>query len=373
MAPGFLKWHKSYLSERKQCVVLNGTTRSNVSVLKYGVPQGSCLGPILFTEYASTLFQVIHGHLEDVHGYADDHQVYLAFSPDCTVSQFGAVECMENCLLDVKQWMLANKLKMNDAKTEFIIIGSRHQLDKIEFDSIQVGNATVKAVESVRDLGAYLDSTMSMGTHIDNKCAAAFRQIYSLKRIRKFLSREATETLIHAFIFSHLDYCNGLLYGLPEYQTAKLQRIQNMAARLVFKLPKFSHVTSLRYELHWLPVAYRIEFKLLLYVFKGIHGLAPQYISEMFTVYSSGYSFRRNSAIDDINYEFGNIVEPIQQRNVIYLKVPKTKRKTFEHRSIAVAGPTLWNKLPIHIRCITDLDTFKKELKTYLFRCAYKL
>ena len=141
----------------------------------------------------------------------------------------------------------------------------------------------------------------------------------------------------------------------------------------VLKLPKFSHVTSLRFELHWLPVAYRIEFKLLLYVFKGIHGLAPQYISEMFTVYSSGYSFRRNSAIDDIHYEFGNIVEPIQQRNVFYLKVPKTKRKTFEHRSIAVAGPTLWNKLPIDIRCITDLDTFKKELKTHLFRCAYKL
>ncbi len=90
----------------------------------------------MFTEYASTLFQVIHGHLEDVHGYADDHQVHLAFSPDSTVSQFGAVECMENCILDVKQWMLANELKMNDAKTEFIIMGSGQQLDIIEFDSI---------------------------------------------------------------------------------------------------------------------------------------------------------------------------------------------------------------------------------------------
>ncbi len=99
---------------------------------------------------------------------------------------------------------------------------------------------------------------------IDNKLGAAFRQIYSLKRIHKFFSREATETLIHVFIFSHLDYCNGLLHGLPEYLTAKLQRILNM----VFKLPKFSHVTSLRYELHWLPVAYHIEFKLLLYVLK---------------------------------------------------------------------------------------------------------
>ncbi len=366
-----LQWHKSYLSARKQCILLNGTVRSEESMLKYGVPQGSCLGPILFTEYASTLFQVIYSHLECAHGFADDHQLYLAFSPNSPESQENAVRCMENCLADVKKWMLVNKLKMNDSKTEFIIIGSRQQLDKIEFSSIQVGNSVVKAVESVRDLGAYLDSTLSMESHIEAKCRAAFRQIYSLRRIRKFLSREATATLIHAFIFSHIDYCNGLLYGLPEYQIAKLQRIQNMAARLVFRLPKFSHVTSLRYELHWLPVSYRIQFKLLLYVFKGIHGLAPQYISEMFTVYSSNYSFRRNSAIEDIQFECGNVVEPIQQRNIIYLKVPKVKRKTFEHRSIAVAGPTLWNKLPIHMRCITDLDNFKQQLKTHLFKLAY--
>ena len=127
-----------------------------------------------------------------------------------------------------------------------------------------MGDTVVKAVESVRDLGGYLDTTMSMEAHIEAKCAAAFKHIYSLKRIHKYLTREATETLIHAFIFSHLDYCNGLLYGLPEYQTAKLQRIQNMAARLVFRLPKFSHVTPLMVELHWLPVSDR-KFKLLLY------------------------------------------------------------------------------------------------------------
>ena len=111
---------------------------------------------------------------------------------------------METCLLDVKSWMLANKLKMNDGKTEFIIIGSRQQLNKIKFDSIKVGDSIVKCVESVRDLGAYIDNTLSMEEHIDAKCKAAFRQVYSIRRIRKFLTREATETLIHAFIFSHL-------------------------------------------------------------------------------------------------------------------------------------------------------------------------
>ena len=368
-----LNWHKSYLETRKQCVVLENSVRSTESVLRYGVPQGSCLGPILFTQYASTLFDVIYKHIDDAHGFADDHQLYLAFSPNSSSLQYSALRCMETCLSDVKEWMLANKLKMNDSKTEFIIIGSRQQLDKIQFDSIKVGNAVVKAVESVRDLGAFFDSTMSMECHIDSKCSVAFRQLYSLRRIRKYLTRQATETLIHSFIFSHLDYCNGLLCDLPQYQIAKLQRIQNMAARLVFKLPKFTHVTPLMVELHWLPVVYRIKFKLCLYVFKGIHGTAPKYICDMFTIHSSQYSIRRNSVIEDIQFHNGNIVEPIQQSSVFYLTVPKTNRVTFERRSLAVAGPKLWNNLPIHLRCIDSLDVFKKQLKTHFFKLAHKL
>ena len=309
--------------------------------------------------------------VSNAHGFADDHQLYLSFCPNTTLSQENAVSRMETCLDSVKQWMLANKLKMNDGKTEFLIIGSQQQLDKIGFNSIRVGDSIVQCVDSVRDLGAYLDSTMCMEPHIDAKCGAAFRQLYSIRKIRKFLTRDATQTLIHAFIFSHLDYCNDLLYDLPDYQIAKLQRIQNMAARLVFRLPKFSHVTQLRIDLHWLPVFYRIRFKILLYAFKAIHGLAPKYICDMFTPYSSQYSLRRNSVIDDIQYSFGDIAQPIHQQPVFYLKVPKTKRVTFEHRSLAIAGPTEWNKLPIQLRSIAELDVFKKQLKTYLFKLAY--
>ncbi len=207
-----LQWHKSYLSGRKQCINLNGT-RSVESLLKYGVPQGSCLGPVLFTEYASTLFEVIYSHLDSGHGFADDHQLYLAFSPNSISSQENAVACMESCLLDVKQWMVHNKLKMNDSKTEFIIIGSQ----QIKFDTIKVGDAVVKAVDSVKDLGAYLDSTLSMEAHISAKCAAASRQLFSIRRIRRFLTQEATETLIHAFIFCHLDYCTVLVKHLLAY------------------------------------------------------------------------------------------------------------------------------------------------------------
>ncbi len=365
-----LEWHKSYLSNRKQCVNLGGI-RSETSELQFGLPQGSCLGPVMFTQYASTLFEVIHQHLDSAHGYADDHQLYVAFSPNSVTSQQCALSTMENCLLDVKSWMLEYKLKMNDGKTEFIVIGSRQQLEKIQFDSIRVGEATVTAVDSVRDLGAYLDSQMSMETHIENKCKAAFKQLYNLRRIRKYLSQEATEMLVHSFIFSHIDYCNALLYNLPKYQIAKLQRIQNMAAKLILRQPKFSHVTPLLIQLHWLPVEQRIQFKLLILTFKGLHNMAPVYISNMFVVKPNRYSYRSSTSIQDITYENGIVKDDIQSSQVIYLNVPKTHRKTFQDRSLAVAGPVLWNSLPCAIRMENDFENFKKMLKTHLFKCAY--
>ncbi len=328
-----LSWHKSYLSSRRQCVDINGT-RSETAEL----PQGSCLGPVNFTQYASTLFDVIHKHLESAHGYADDHQVYLAFSPNTLSSQQNAIAKMEECLRDIKSWMLKYELKMNDSKTEFLIIGSHQQLEKIEFDSIRVGHCVVKAVDSVRDLGAYLDKNMSMDTHIATKCCAAFMQLYNLRRIRKYLTRQATETLVHSFIFSHIDYCNALLHEVPDYQIAKLQRIQNMAAKLIFRQPKFSHVSPLLTELHWLPVKYRINFKLHILTFKGIHQLAPEYICNMFIVKSNRYSYRSSTAIEDITFVNGNVQDEIQSSQISYLNVPKTSRETFFKRSLPVDG-----------------------------------
>ena len=253
-----LSSYKSYLSDRKQCVVLKGTW-SNTFDLPFGVPQGSCLGPVLFTQYASSLFSIFSKHSVCAHAYADDHQLYMAFSPNL-VSLNQAVSCMEPCLQD--------KLKMNDSKTKLIIIGSYQQLAKINLTSIMVGGHRITAVDDIQNQGAYLDKNLSMKTRVEVKCNAAFCQLYSLRRIRKYLSHQVTESLIHAFIFSHIDYCNGLLNGVPKYQINKLQRIQNMVARCFHKLPKFSHVTPLLIDLHWLPVEYHVRYKLLLFTYR---------------------------------------------------------------------------------------------------------
>ena len=183
--------------------------RSNTLHLPFGVPQGSCLGPVLFTQYASSLFGIFNKHSVCAHAYADDHQLYMDFSPNQT-SLNEAVIHMESCLQEVKSWMISNKLKMNDFKTECIVIGYYQQLEKINLTSISVGEHRITVLDGIRNLGAYFDKNLSMKTHVEAKCTAAFHQLYSLRRIRKYLSQQATESLIHAFIFSHIDYCNGL-------------------------------------------------------------------------------------------------------------------------------------------------------------------
>ena len=134
---------------------------------------------------------------------------------------------------------------------------------------------------------------MSVLSHFNKTCSSAFYYIYNMRRIRKYLSRSVTESLVHAFITSRIDYCNSLLYGLPNSHIMKLQRIQNAAARLVTGTLRFCHVTPLLFHLHWLPISYRIKFKILLLSFKCLYGQAPNYLIDLITIKKqSRYSVR---------------------------------------------------------------------------------
>ena len=149
-------------------------------------------------------------------------------------------------------------------------------------------------IVTMRNLGVIFDSNLKMDMQITKACQIAYYHLHNIRRVRKFLSQEATCRIIHAFITSQIDYCNSLMNGLPENLIKKLQRVQNTAARLVFNLRKYDRITPALVTLHWLPVKYRIEFKTLLIVFKGL-GKAPIYIQEMITPSKSKrYSIRSN-------------------------------------------------------------------------------
>ena len=253
-------------------------TYSDDFPLPHGVPQGSCLGPLLFTMYASKLFEVVKNHLPNIHAYADDTQIYLSSKPDSTAGEQDAITALQDCITDIRSWMIADRLKLNDDKTEFMIIGTRAQLDKVNVSEIVVGQAKVPAVTIVRNLGTWLDTNLTMSAHINETCQAAIYHLYNIKRISRYLSYDDRKSIVQAVIMSRIDYCNSLLVGVPSTQLSKLQRLQNAAARLVSNVAKYDHITPTLVNLHWLPVTYRVNFKMVMLAHKCIYGNAPEYL-----------------------------------------------------------------------------------------------
>ena len=228
-----LEWFRSYLSDRCQQVCIEDGSLSNQRYLNCGVPQGSCLGPLLFVMYTSTLFKVIERHLPEAHCYADDTQLYVSFKPGEVNAQDEAIRAMENCIKDIRSWLIESRLLLNDDKTEFLVIGTRHQLSKLSSSVLHVGDHLINPSVSVRNLGSVFDNSLNMDSHITQVCKTAFYHIHNIRKISKYLSRESLKTLVHAFVTSRLDYCNSLFYGLPKCHISRLQRVQNAAARLV--------------------------------------------------------------------------------------------------------------------------------------------
>ena len=148
-----LAWFKWYLSDRFQRVSVNGSL-SNQFPLKQGVLQGSRLGPLLFNIYTRKLFQFVERHLPQVHFYADGTQLYVSFSPNRSADTDFVIKSMTDCISDIRSWMISDNLMLNDDKTEFLIIGTRQQLAKVNINCIRVGSTDVCPVTVARTLGS---------------------------------------------------------------------------------------------------------------------------------------------------------------------------------------------------------------------------
>lgn len=346
-----LKWVRSYLHDRYQSVTINGES-SSVILLSYGVPQGSVLGPKFFTVYSAPVAQICRQHSLNVHMYADDTQLYLAFDLSSIGDDENILSRVEVCIADIKRWMTLNKLKLNEDKTEFLIISTPQQKHKISTHSIDVCDTLVNAVPSARNLGAVFDSSLTMEVHVTSLCQGAYCRLRSINSIRNSLSQQATEILVHAFVSSRLDNSNALLSGLPNRLIQKLQKVQNAAARTVLRLKKYDHISLALKKLHWLPVKQRIQYKIILLTWKALHNEAPLYVRNMLTPYQPTRQLRSGDQM--------------------LLQVPRTKLKTYGDRAFSVAAPREWNSLPQEIRLVSGKESFKQRLKTYLFHCAFE-
>ena len=341
-----LKWLTSYLSDRSMKVCVGGRYSKSVR-LDVAVPQGSKFGPRLYSEYTHPLGILIRILLLLYHLYADDSQLLRPTALTPVDRQYEAVRHLASAVTSIQHWMKNNKLKLNPEKTEFMIIASSKNRYKVDVASLALASGDIPGVDCVRNLGVHMDSALDMQVHITKLCQTCYMYIRWIRRIRSVLTPDATKSLVQALVISRLDYCNGVLVGLPNTSLNKLQRVMNVAARLITGIPRDGSIRDALRTLHWLPIQARIVFKLCAMVYKALHGLSPEYISELIVPCTSSRAMRSN--------ESGQ------------LRVNRT-RSQYGDRAFSVAASRCWNALPTHIRTASSENSFRRLLKTHLFR-----
>jgi hypothetical protein len=253
---------------------------------------------------------------------------------------------LEPCIADISTWMKINLLKLNQDNTELIILAPKHRVKELGNCQLVPDRTIVTDVTCVKNLGVYLDKSLSMEQHIAAVSKSCFNQIRNIGTIRSYITDSACKTLVCSLIASRLDYGNALLYGVNASALAKLQRVQNTAARLIARRKKYDHITPVLIELHWLPVKFRCEYKLLVYVLKSLHGIAPVYLQNLLTVYKPTRSLR--------------------PANSMRIQITRVKTKSYGIRRFDMAASTLWNNLPGDLRVLDSVDIFKSIMKTHL-------
>ena len=344
-----LDWFKSYLTGRSQKIKL-GNCLSSRSVLSLGVPQGSVLGPLLFTLYTTPLSSLVSGHAIPHHLYDDDSQLYISFSSGNSAA---VLNSLQSCLASVQSCMSTNKLKVNPDKTEFLLIGNEWQRSKyLSMFPIELLGVKTYPAKSARNLGVIFDKNFYFRLHISAICSSCIYHIRDLRRIRRHLDLDSAQLLANGLVSSRLDYCNSLLSGIAETALTKLKRILNRLARVATKSPPFARSVPLLHSLHWLPVKHRIHFKICLLTYKALHGEQSVYLRSLIATFLPSRSLRSNRGIT--------------------LSVPRIKTNTGA-RAFSYCTPSLWNNLSLSVHLATSVATFGRRLKTYLFDLASPL
>ena len=324
----------SYLCNRSQKCTVNGAL-SSVSKLTCGVPQGSILGPLFFLIYINDLPNCLD--ISCAKMFADDTNITV---PGCTFAELEQATNFE--LTNLYSWLKANKLSLNIAKTEFMVVSSRQKFlaENCSELNIRLDNQPISRVEHAKSLGLIIDDRLSWSNYIKELCRKISSAIGALRRIRSLVSQSTAVKIYNALIQPHFDYCAPVWDGLSSYLCEKLQKLQNRAARVILQANCEVNSSLLLETLKWDQLSLRRRKHKAIMMFKSLNGIAPVYLQDLFSERHTDYHLRDS---------FHKLNLPKPHTN--YLK-----------RSFGYSGALLWNSLPESIRAIRSIGQFKKEI-----------
>ena len=331
---GELKWFKDYLTGRKQKVSIN-VVQSDLKDIRRGVPQGSILGPLLFTIYVNDLPSAVSQ--SEVKQYADDTTLYCACDNSMDLSKR-----LNTDLIGVANWVKTNGLILNEKKTQMLLLSWKKRAKELENVVVKLNEKVVARCDKVKYLGVWIDEGLTWRVHVEAVRRKCFGGLAQLKRNRDILPEITKKNIYNALVLPSLDYCCVVWHECRKFLQQRVERIQNYAMRLICAKPPRTLSEVLRGKLNWMTLTKRREIFRQVLIQRSIQNQAPSYLSKLFqTTETYGPRVTQNS-------------------HKLHLTSVNTE---FCKNATSFRGSQIWNSLPQRLREMKSINSFRTHQK----------